>query len=165
MTKIESAILDILKVNARLPFSEVAALAGVDEKTVKATVKKLEKHKIISRYTTVINEDNLPQKDTLVRALIEVRVRPERKTGFDAIAKRIARYKNVQDHFLISGTYDFLVIVEGQTLQEVSRFVSDKLASIDNVIGTSTHFIMKKYKEHGCLMEDDVVQDRLAVSP
>jgi DNA-binding Lrp family transcriptional regulator len=161
----ERDILRILQDNARLSADEIAAMVNGDPEKVKSLIHSWEANGVIIKYTTVLNELKLEDSPTTLRALIEVNVRPEKKTGFDAIASRICKHPNVVDHYLISGSYDFLVIVEGRSLQEISSFVSDKLASIENVRGTATHFILKKYKDHGVIFESEPLPERLAVSP
>ena len=164
MKKLEKEILAILKSNARAAIEDIAKMVNSTVTEVSQILERLEKTGAIVQYTAVINEKHLSYLGNKVRALIELRIRPEKKTGFDRIAKRIAGFPQVVDHYLISGNYDFLIIVEGETLEEISRFVSEKLASIENVNGTATHFIMKKYKERGVVIED-LPQDRLLVSP
>lgn len=158
-------VLKILSKNARMPVEDMAKMLGVSASEVQAALTLLEEEEVIVRYTTVINEQKMPQFKRKIRALIEVGVRPERDKGFDDIARRIAQYPNVVAHYLISGAYDFLLIVEGDSLEEISSFVSDKLASTDNVRSTSTHFIMKKYKERGILIGEQDFPERLAVMP
>lgn len=165
MTKHEQAILALLKENSRMPIEDIAASVGITRATAKKLVQKLEKDHTIVRYTTVVNEDRVNAGSGRVKALIEVRVKPEKNKGFTGLAKRIARHPNVIDHYLISGHYDFLLIVEGASLEEISRFVAEKLASIENVQGTSTHFIMKTYKEKGVMIEEDDELERLAIHP
>ncbi len=165
MTKHEQEVLSLLKNNARISVEDIADSIGVTTATAKKLVKKLENDHTIIRYTTVINEDKMNAECGKVKALIEVRVRPEKSRGFTGIAKRIARHPNVIDHYLISGQYDFLLIVEGKNLEEISRFVSEKLASIENVQSTATHFIMKTYKEKSVLIDADDELERLAIQP
>lgn len=165
MTKLEENVLDILKKNARISTHDLAKLTQSSEKEIEKAIKKLEKSGIILQYTTVVNEEKLKTITPAIRALIEVKIRPEKKTGFKAIARRISGYSNVVDHYLVSGDYDFMIIVEGQTLEEISSFVTDKLATIDHVTSTITHFIMKKYKEKGVQIDDLHLQNRLAVTP
>lgn len=164
MSKIEKKIIDILREDSRISKKQIAKMLTVSEKEVKNALNELEKSKTIVKYSLVVNEEKLSQSNQLVKALIEVRVRPEKKSGFIGIAKRISKYPNVIDHFLISGNYDFLVVVKGKNMNEVSTFVSSKLAPIDNVISTSTHFIMKKYKENGVLIDLEEQAERLAVT-
>jgi len=157
-------ILRILQQDSRAAHADIATMIGTTASKVSAHIKKLEADGVILKYTTVVNDAKLadPYK---IRALIEVSIRPEKKTGYDAFAKRLCKYPNVIDHYLISGNYDFLVIVEGATLQEISSFVSNKLASMDNVRSTTTHFILKKYKEHGVTFGIEEQENRLAISP
>ena len=164
MTKEEKEVLVLLREDARLSVPEMAVQLQLSEKEVAKAISNLEKERVILGYHVVVDDEKSKDVRRTVRALIEVCVRPEKKTGFDAIAKRICRYSNVVDHYLISGQYDFLVVVEGTSLQEISGFVSDKLASIDAVKSTVTHFIMRKYKENGVLHHDDSEYDRLKVS-
>jgi DNA-binding Lrp family transcriptional regulator len=160
----ELEILELLKQNARMSAKDISKCLGVSEKEVDKTINKLEKSGIIAQYTTVINENKL-EEALLIRALIQVSIRPEKNKGFDAIAGRICKYENVVDHYLMSGQYDLLIVVEGKTLQEISAFVSEKLASLDNVRSTATHFILKKYKEKGCIIESKSSESRLRYSP
>ena len=164
MSRLDKKIIDILKEDSRMSKKQISKMLNVSESDVNDTIKKLEKNKTIVKYSLIINEEKLAQSNQSVKALIEVRVRPEKKSGFIGIAKRIAKYPNVIDHFLISGNYDFLVVVQGKNMNEVSSFVSSKLAPIDNVISTSTHFIMKKYKENGVMVDLDEQIERLAVT-
>lgn len=167
MTNLERKILTLLQENARASTAELAAMVGVSESQVKKSMAKMEKDGVILRYMAVVNERKITADKQMakVRALVEVRVRPERNTGYDAIAKRMARHKNVIEQYLISGNYDFLVIVEGDSLEEISSFVSDKLASMESVVSTATHFIMRKYKEKGILIDKPEQPERLLVTP
>ncbi|MFC1617586.1 Lrp/AsnC family transcriptional regulator [Candidatus Margulisiibacteriota bacterium] len=164
MTNKENEVLALLKNNARYTITEIAQMANITESQVKTIVKKLEDDRIIVKYTTIVNEKKLTKDDQKVRALIELAIRPQMRTGFDKIAARIAKFKQVVGHYLISGSYDFLIIVEGKNLEEISSFVSEKLASINHVEKTATHFIMKKYKENGVVIDDQAVIKRLAIS-
>jgi DNA-binding Lrp family transcriptional regulator len=164
-TPVAQDILKILSKNSRIPVSDIAKMLGISATVVAETITALEEAEVIVRYTTVVNEQKMPQMKRKIRALIEVGIRPERDRGFDDIARRIAQYPNVVAHYLISGAYDFLLIVEGDSLEEISSFVSDKLASTDNVRSTSTHFIMKKYKEKGILIGEQEAPERLAIMP
>ena len=126
-------------------------------------VTAMEQEKIICGYHTLIDWDKAGVE--LVNALIEVRVTPQRNDGFDKVAERIYNYPEVTAVYLISGAYDLLVSMEGRTLQEVSRFVSEKLSSIEPVISTATHFILKKYKDHGTVMGRKTKEERMLVTP
>ena len=139
-------ILNYMERNCKVDAGELAVLLGTDEDTVKREIAAMEKEKIICGYHTMIDWDKAGVEQ--VNALIEVRVTPQRGRGFEKIAERIYNYPEVSSISLISGGYDFLVTIEGKSLMEVSRFVSEKLSPIDEVVGTATHFILKKYKDH-----------------
>lgn len=156
-------ILKMLQTNSRIDLGELAVMLGTDEATVANEVAEMEKEKIICGYHTVIDWDKTGNE--LVTALIEVRVTPQRNQGFARIAERIYNYPEVRSVYLISGAYDFMVILEGKTLQEVSQFVSDKLSTLEPVISTATHFILKKYKDHGTIMVPHEESERMLVTP
>lgn len=157
-------ILELLDSDAKFSVSDIAAILGEKEEDVEAEIRMLEKEKIICGYTALIDWDRT-DKD-FVTALIEVRVTPQRGNGFDKIAERIYRFKEVKSVYLISGAYDLLVSIEGKTLKEVAFFVSDKLSAIDSVISTATHFVLKKYKDHGkILVEDRNKDERMIIAP
>ena len=158
MENIRRQILNYLETNSRIDLKELAVLLGTDEVTVVNEVAAMEKEKIICGYHTLIDWDRAGVE--LVNALIEVRVTPQRGKGFDRIAERIYKYPEVTAVYLISGDYDLLVTMEGKTLQGVSRFVSDKLSPIEEVVGTATHFILKKYKDHGTIFKEKEFDDR-----
>lgn len=163
MENIRRQILNYLETNRRIDLKELAVLLGTDEVTVVNEVAAMEKEKIICGYHTLIDWDRAGVE--LVNALIEVRVTPQRGKGFDRIAERIYKYPEVTAVYLISGDYDLLVTMEGKTLQGVSRFVSDKLSPIEEVVGTATHFILKKYKDHGTVMGQKKTEERILVTP
>lgn len=156
-------ILTILEKDALTPHHQIGEMLGKSEAEVKAAIQELENEKIIIGYTTIIDQDRANRN--LVRALIEVKVTPERDGGFDHIASRIAKYPEVQSCHLMSGAFDLLVVVQGEDLKQVARFVSGKLATIAGVVSTATHFILKPYKEYGHLFEADGQSERLMVSP
>lgn len=157
-------ILRLLRENARLSASEIAERLGKNEKEVSHIIKSLEKDNIIKGYQAIFDESILPESS--VHAIIEVKVRPEREGGFDRIARRLSKFPEVSSLYLVSGGYDLELEVRGATLQEVAAFVSNKLATIDGVISTTTHFLLKKYKESGKLLDGDGEQyERLKVSP
>ena len=156
-------ILKYIEKNSRVNLGELAVLLGTDEITVANEIADMEKEKIICGYHTLIDWDKAGIE--LVTALIEVRVTPQRNQGFDRIAERIYNYPEVNAVYLISGGYDLLVTLEGKTLKEVSQFVSDKLSPIEAVISTATHFILKKYKDHGTIMEKKAESERMLVTP
>lgn len=163
MKKQEKELVRLLKENARYTPEDLALMTGLSTTQVEGQIKTWEAEGIILRYTTVFNDEKFKEEHPKIRALIEVSIRPEKKTGFDAIARRICKHPNVE-HYLISGNYDFLIIVEGRSLQEISSFVSDTLASIENVRSTGTHFILKKYKENGVIYGAEETGNRLVIS-
>jgi len=145
-------LLKLLENNARLSISDLAKLIGVAEKEAAAAVGELEADKIICGYNTIINWDKISEEK--VNALIEVKVVPQRGTGFDKIAERIAKYDEVDSIYLLSGAYDFMVQIKGKSMREVSQFVFDKLSTLEAIQSTATHFVLKKYKDHGVLLEE-----------
>ena len=165
MTKeeIRREILRILGEDGRLTFSQIAERLAVDVQEVAETVAELEKKNVIIGYSAIFNESELPESK--VKAVIEVKVRPEREGGFDKIARRLSRFPQVSSLYLMSGGFDLLLEIKGATLQEVAEFVSSKLASMDGVLSTSTHFLLKKYKEAGKLMEEEEQDERLKITP
>ena len=160
---IRKEILYYIEKNSRANLGELAVLLGTDEVTVANEIAEMEKDKVICGYHTLIDWDKTGEER--VNALIEVRVTPQREKGFDKTAERICNFPEVTAVYLISGGYDLLVTLEGKTLQEVARFVSGRLSPIEDVISTTTHFIMKKYKEHGTLMRTKNKTERMPVTP
>jgi DNA-binding Lrp family transcriptional regulator len=156
-------LLKHLQDDASLKPGQLAAMLGCPEAEVAAKIKAYEADEVILGYRTILNEEKLGV-DT-VRAVIEVKITPEREGGFDRIAERIARYDEVRSCYLMSGAYDLLVMVEGEGLREVAMFVSQKLATIQGVLSTATHFMLKAYKEQGVLMKPERTEERLAVTP
>jgi DNA-binding Lrp family transcriptional regulator len=159
----DQRILDMLRAEGRLPAADMARRLNVSETEVVERVKELEAQRVILGYRAVVNPKNLGEDYVL--SLIEVRVLPQREVGFDAIAARIYRFPEVKTCYLLSGTYDLLLIVEGDSVKQVAAFVSEKLSTLECVQGTVTHFMLKKYKEDGFSMTDDQKPDRLPVSP
>jgi len=131
---------------------------------VKKTIKRLEKDGVILKYKTVLNRELIKDNARKVRSLIEVRIAPQRGHGFDHIAERIYKFPEVISCYLLSGTYDLLLVVEGKDIQAVSSFVSERLATLDNVKGTVTHFLLKKYKEDGDILKSGERDKRIAIS-
>lgn len=156
-------ILTFLEKNSRINLQELAVLLGSDEVTIANEIAKMEEEKVICGYHTLIDWDKTSNEK--VTALIEVRVTPQRGQGFDSIAERIYNYPEVRSLYLISGSYDLMVILEGKTLKEVSGFVSDKLSTLDSVLSTATHFILKKYKDHGTIFAHKNKDERMLVTP
>lgn len=163
MDNLRNEILRYLETNSRVNLAELGVLLGVDEVTVANEIADMEKEKIICGYHTLIDWDKAGIET--VTALIEVRVTPQRNQGFDRIAERVYNYPEVHAVYLISGGYDLLVTLEGKTLKEVSRFVSEKLSPIDSVISTATYFILKKYKDHGTVLVPKKESERMLVTP
>ena len=157
------SLLKLLKENAALKPAQMAAMLNISEAEVLANIKAYETSHVILGYRAILNEEQLGVET--VRAVIEVKITPERGGGFDRLAERIAKYAEVQSCYLMSGGYDLLVIVEGKNLRDVASFVSEKLATIQGVISTSTHFMLKPYKEQGVLMTYEQSEDRLAITP
>ena len=151
-------ILKLLEKNARLSTSDIAKMLGQPEKDVIKAIGELEADKVICGYNAIINWDKV--NDEKVDALIELKVTPQRGTGFDRIANRIAKFDEVDSVYLLSGGYDFMVEIKGRSMKEVSQFVFDKLATLDTVQSTATHFVLRKYKDHGISFEDKPKEER-----
>lgn len=156
-------ILTFLEKNSRIDLKELAIILGSDEISIANEISKMEQEKIICGYHTLIDWDKTSKEKTT--ALIEVRVTPQRGQGFDSIAERIYNYPEVQSVYLISGAYDLLVILEGKTLKEIAAFVSDKLSTLPYVLSTATHFVLKKYKDHGTIFAKKPKDERMLVTP
>ena len=154
----KTKILELLEKNAKLSIKEIAEELNIKEKEALQLVGELEADKVICGYSAIINWDKITEEKC--NALIEVKVTPQRGTGFDRIADRISRFDEVDSIYLISGGYDFMVIINGKSMKEVSSFVFNKLATIDYVQSTATHFVLKKYKDHGVLLEDKKIDKR-----
>ena len=144
-------ILKILEDDARITTQQISTMTGTPSAEVTKLIKQAEKNRTILKYKTVINWDRV--EDEQVWALIEVNIIPQRDVGFDSIAERIYRFPQARTVYLVSGTYDLLVLVVGKTMHEVADFVSQKLAPIEGVRGTVTHFVLKRYKEDGEILE------------
>ena len=162
-TVMREEILRVIEKNSRIAVSELAILLGYEEIDVANELKKMEEEGVICGYHTLIDWE----KTTIetVSALIEVRVTPQRGQGFDNIAERIYQYPEVNAVYLISGGYDLLVTLEGKSLKEISSFVSDKLSTLESVLSTATHFILKKYKDHGTILAKKHVDEREKIMP
>ena len=156
-------ILSIIEKNAKLSMEDLAALLGEDKESVAREVEAMEKEGTICGYHTLINWDNT--KDERVDALIEVKVTPQRGMGFDNIAERIYQFSEVNAVYLMSGSFDFTVFIEGRTMRDVAQFVSDKLAPMDSVLSTATHFVLKKYKDHGTILSAKKKDERQLITP
>lgn len=156
-------LLQLLHNDASLTPAQLAALLGVGEPEVRARLQTLRDSGVLLGVRAVLNEEKLGRD--MVRAVIEVRITPERGGGFDKLAERIARYDEVRSCHLMSGGYDLLVEVEGANLREVAAFVSEKLSTLQGVLSTATHFVLRAYKEQGVLMRPAAEDERLAVTP
>jgi len=157
------ALLKLLRDNASLRPAQLAAMLNLSEAEVTAKIEAYERDQVILGYRAILNEEKLGLDS--VRAAIEVKITPEREGGFNRIAERIAKYREVRSCYLMSGTYDLLVEVEGASLRDVAMFVSEKLATIQGVLSTGTHFMLKPYKEQGVLLQREANEERLAVTP
>jgi DNA-binding Lrp family transcriptional regulator len=156
-------LLKILQTNALESHETIARMLGVPPEEVRARIAEYEKLGVIRGYQAILNEDQLELDK--VTAVIEVKVTPQREGGFDTIAQRISRFPEVRSAYLMSGTYDLLLFVEGRTLREVAAFVSERLSPLEGVLSTSTHFMLKTYKRFGVLMHQETTDERLSVSP
>lgn len=151
MDEKNSKIIKILREDSRFTTAQIAAMSGIDEKEVKSRIAGMEQEGILAKYTVLCNTEKM-DSDT-VTALIEVKVTPQMRDGFDAIARDIYKFEEVKDIYLMSGSYDLTVIVEGKNLREVARFVTERLSVLKDVTSTATHFILKKYKAEGVVLE------------
>ena len=156
-------VLKLLENDSKLSVKDIASMLGLDEAAVAADIKAMEEGKIICGYHTMIDWDKVSEEK--VTALIEVKVTPQRGQGFDKIAERIYNYEDVSAVYLMAGTFDFTVFIQGKSLKEVSRFVSSKLAVMETVVSTQTHFVLKKYKDHGLVFDKAKQDERLAIIP
>ena len=161
MNQLNTEILRILEEDCRYTPAKIAVMLDRTEAEVIAAIEEMEQQGVIVKYTAIVNGERLA--DEVVQALIEVKVSPQKSNGFDAIAEEIYRFDEVKSCYLMSGGYDLAVVIEGKTLREVARFVSERLSTLDDVLSTSTHFILKKYKIEGVITdrEDD---NRLRIS-
>ncbi|MBR2401150.1 MAG: Lrp/AsnC family transcriptional regulator [Lachnospiraceae bacterium] len=156
-------ILSIIERNSRIDLKELAVLLGMEEIDIVNEVAAMEAEGVICGYHTLIDWEKTTQEK--VSALIEVRVTPQRGQGFDNMAEKISKYPEVNAVYLISGGYDLLVSIDGKSLMEISRFVSEKLSALDSVLSTATHFILKKYKDHGTIFNKKEVDEREMITP
>jgi len=162
--EVMNEILEILEKDARMTPEEIARMTGSSAQAVKKAIKKFEKDGVILKYKTVINKELVKDEGSDVRALIEVKITPKKDVGFNYLAERVYQFPEVSACYLMSGTYDLLVVVEGKNINTVSNFVSSKLAPMENVRGTVTHFILKKYKEDGDILRQAKRDKREAIS-
>lgn len=157
-------ILEILEKDARTTAEDIAKITKIKKEEVKKRIKKFEKDGVILKYRTVINKELTKDDSKEVSALIEVNILPQKDLGFDRIAERIYSFPEVASCTLISGTYDLLLVVEGKNLHTVANFVAEKLAPMENVRGTVTHFLLKKYKEDGVVLKRKEENKRIVIS-
>lgn len=157
-------ILNILKKDAAMPREKIAKLVNQTTEEVEKKIHNWEENGTILGYTTVINTDKLGE-NTGVMAMIEVKITPEREGGFDRVARRISQFREVKSCYLMSGGFDLLVMVEGEDLRQVAGFVSERLATIQGVLSTGTHFILKPYKQQGVMFTEEEKIERLDVTP
>ena len=156
-------LLELLERDHTLTPSQLSVMLGKPEAEICAAIKKLETDKVIVKYHTVINWDKVCS-DT-VTAVIAVKITPQREVGFDSIAERIYRFPEVKSLYLMSGSFDLLVTIEGSNLKEIAQFVATRLSTIEGVVSTTTHFMLKKYKETGVIINDKEEDRRLMVTP
>lgn len=155
-------ILSYIEKNSRIDLKDLAVMLDLEESALMNELEAMEQEGVICGYHTLINWDKAGVEK--VTALIEVRVTPQRGMGFDKVAERIYNYPEVNSVYLISGGFDLMVTLEGQTLREISQFVSDKLSALDQVLSTKTNFILKKYKDHGTVMAAPTKDERIMMA-
>lgn len=156
-------ILGIIEKNSRVDVKELAVILGVEEIDVVNEMAAMEAEGVICGYHTLIDWEKTSLEK--VTALIEVRVTPQRGQGFDSIAERIYKYPEVNSVYLISGGFDLLVTLEGKSIKDISKFVSDKLSTQESILSTATHFILKKYKDHGTILSKKYDDERMMITP
>ncbi|KML36286.1 Lrp/AsnC family transcriptional regulator [Cytobacillus firmus] len=165
LTEKQIEVLEILENNsARIPVEDIAKMAQLNVAETETILDKLEEMKVLVRFNSVIDWSKVDGHEG-VTAMIDVKVAPKRGVGFDEVAQRIYRFKEVRSVYLMSGAYDLSVIIEGRSMNEVARFVSEKLSTLDSVLSTTTHFILKKYKHDGTIFEQNEDDKRIVVSP
>ena len=158
MEKMEMSILNILTEDARTPISQIAVMLGEDEAKIADTIARLERQRIILKYPALVNWERVDVDQ--VEAMIEVRVTPQRGEGFEAIAEQIYRFEEVSSVYLMSGGYDLLVNMKARTMRQLALFVAEKLSTIEHVISTATHFVLRTYKKEGRLYQDEEIDER-----
>ncbi|WP_153726489.1 Lrp/AsnC family transcriptional regulator [Heliorestis convoluta] len=156
-------ILDILQKDCRLSVDQIALMVGLPSQQVQEAIRELEENRTILKYAALINWEKV--EDEVVTAMIDVKVVPQRDVGFDQVAERIYRYPEVKSLSLMSGGYDLSVVIEGKTMKEVALFVAEKLAVLEHVQATATHFVLKRYKSDGAIFDEKAEDHRLKVSP
>ncbi|GLF91943.1 putative HTH-type transcriptional regulator YugG [Bacillus safensis] len=164
LTEKETEILEILDENSRADLNTIAKMAGVTTEEAESIIQKLEDQKVIIDYSTMIDWRKVDGHEG-VTAMIDVKVTPKRGVGFDEIAERIYRFQEVESVYLMSGVYDLSVVIRGRSMSDIARFVSEKLSTLDSVVSTTTHFILKRYKHDGKVFETGDDDKRIVVSP
>ncbi|USD78350.1 Lrp/AsnC family transcriptional regulator [Bacillus safensis] len=164
LTEKETEILEILDENSRADLNTIAKMAGVTTEEAETIIQKLEDQKVIIDYSTMIDWRKVDGHEG-VTAMIDVKVTPKRGVGFDEIAERIYRFQEVESVYLMSGVYDLSVVIRGRSMSDIARFVSEKLSTLDSVVSTTTHFILKRYKHDGKVFETGDDDKRIVVSP
>ena len=161
---LKKQILDTISKNSRYSLEDLAAMLGTDVDTVASEIEEMEENKVICGYPTLINWDKTDCEK--VTALIEVKVTPQRDMGFDKVAERIYKFEEVEAVYRMSGGFDLTVMIQGKSMKEVARFVSAKLSTLEYVNSTATYFVLKKYKEHGLIMDDEHhSSERMLITP
>ena len=160
----ELEVLRIVENNSRIDLNDLAKMTEMSEGDIETTLKKLEDMRVIVRYSTIINWAKVDEYEG-VMAMIEVKVTPKRGVGFDEVAKRIYLFEEVESLYLMSGAYDLSVIIKGRSMNDIAKFVFEKLATLESVVSTATHFILKKYKHDGTIFEKTDDDKRIVVSP
>ena len=163
MSELEMRILEVLTDDARTSVAQIAIMLGRAETEVAEAIRELEEKRIILKYPALINWDKVESGE--VEALIEVRVTPQRDHGFDAIAEQIYRFEEVRNVYLMSGGYDLLVMLKAPTLKKLALFVAEKLSTIEGVLSTATHFVLKRYKNEGVITDERQADRRLKITP
>ncbi|OEH85728.1 AsnC family transcriptional regulator [Desulfuribacillus stibiiarsenatis] len=163
MTEIHLQIAQLIRDNSKITHNEIAKMLDLEEQKVTELVREMEENGTIVKYTAMINWEKVSSEQVI--AMIDVKVAPKRGQGFDALAERIYRFPEVQSVYLMSGSYDLSVVVEGDNLKQVAEFVRSRLAPLEDVVSTTTHFILKKYKENGVIFDNSKNDERLVVSP
>lgn len=163
MNDIQKKVLDLLNEDCRIPLEKMAVMLGMDPAELAGVIDGLESDRVLLCYRPIINWDKTER--SLVEAMIEVKVTPQREFGFDAVARRINSFDEVRSVYLMSGAYDLLVQVAAPTLKELAQFVSERLSPLETVTGTSTSFVLKRYKQDGVIFESPDTDKRLMVSP
>lgn len=159
----QKQVLDLLNEDCRIPLEQMAVMLGMDIREVAGIIDTLERDGVILCYRPIVNWDKAERN--VVEAMIEVKVTPQRDFGFDAVARRINNFEEVRGLYLMSGTYDLLIQVVAPTLKELAQFVSERLSPLETVTGTSTSFVLKRYKQDGVVFDRPEEDRRLSVSP